>query len=111
MTKQVSEGSSEIPRFSTLGEIMDTPGWGDEKFSSFKPSRNSGGSDSFDFKDETAEYKRSHFIVWDARYPDKIRPLKRYRRTYDLIYVGDSNDRERVEEARRTASCRQESGP
>ena len=105
------KGVARFPDSVHLARSWIRQGGGDEKFSSFKPSRNSGGSDSFDFNDETAEYKRSHFIVWDARYPDKIRPLKRYRRTYDLIYVGDSNDRERVEEARRTASCRQESGP
>merc|ERR1712099_92909 len=54
------------------------------------------------FNVETVEYKNLRFTVWDVGGQDKIRPLWRhyYQGTNGLIYVGDSNDRDRVENAR-----------
>ena len=42
------------------------------------------------------------FTVWDVGGQDKIRPLWRhyYQGTNGLIYVVDSNDRDRIEDAR-----------
>eukprot|EP00795_Rhopilema_esculentum_P014758 gene14758-5865_t len=54
------------------------------------------------FNVETVEYKNISFTVWDVGGQDKIRPLWRhyYQNTQGLIFVVDSNDRERVAEAR-----------
>merc|ERR1711982_83027 len=54
------------------------------------------------FNVETVEYKNLSFTVWDVGGQDKIRPLWRhyYQGTNGLIYVVDSNDRERIEDAR-----------
>lgn len=54
------------------------------------------------FNVETVEYKKLSFTVWDVGGQDKIRPLWRhyYHNTNGLIFVVDSNDRERIEEAR-----------
>merc|ERR1712099_228399 len=54
------------------------------------------------FNVETVEYKNLRFTVWDVGGQDKIRPLWRhyYQGTNGLIYVVDSNDRDRVENAR-----------
>merc|ERR1712190_544929 len=54
------------------------------------------------FNVETVEYKNLSFIVWDVGGQDKIRPLWRhyYQGTNGLIYVVDSNDRDRSEDAR-----------
>ncbi|KAI6177742.1 ADP-ribosylation factor 1-like protein [Aphelenchoides bicaudatus] len=54
------------------------------------------------FNVETVEYKNISFTVWDVGGQDKIRPLWRYyfQNTQGLIFVVDSNDRERVGEAR-----------
>uniref|UniRef100_H2YPG6 Uncharacterized protein n=1 Tax=Ciona savignyi TaxID=51511 RepID=H2YPG6_CIOSA len=54
------------------------------------------------FNVETVEYKNLSFSVWDIGGQDKIRPLWRhyFYNVQGLIYVVDSNDRERVEEAR-----------
>jgi len=54
------------------------------------------------FNVETVEYKNLNFTVWDVGGQDKIRPLWRhyYQGTNGLIYVVDSNDRDRVEDAR-----------
>jgi len=54
------------------------------------------------FNVETVEYKNISFTVWDVGGQDKIRPLWRhyYQNTQGLIFVVDSNDRERVEQAR-----------
>jgi small GTP-binding protein len=54
------------------------------------------------FNVETVEYKNISFTVWDVGGQDKIRPLWRhyYQNTQGLIFVVDSNDRERVEDAR-----------
>merc|ERR1739845_316040 len=54
------------------------------------------------FNVETVEYKNINFNVWDIGGQDKIRPLWRYyfQGTQGLIFVIDSNDRDRIEEAR-----------
>ncbi|GKU94802.1 hypothetical protein SLEP1_g8239 [Rubroshorea leprosula] len=54
------------------------------------------------FNVETVEYKNVSFTVWDVGGQDKIRPLWRhyFQNTEGLIYVIDSNDRERISEAR-----------
>ncbi|KXJ13479.1 ADP-ribosylation factor 4 [Exaiptasia diaphana] len=53
------------------------------------------------FNVETVEYKNISFTVWDVGGQDKIRPLWRhyYTNTQGLIFVVDSNDRERITEA------------
>lgn len=53
------------------------------------------------FNVETVEYKNICFTVWDVGGQDKIRPLWRhyFQNTQGLIFVVDSNDRERVTEA------------
>ena len=55
------------------------------------------------FNVETVEYKNISFTVWDVGGQDKIRPLWRYyfQNTHGLIFVIDSNDRERIGEARK----------
>jgi len=54
------------------------------------------------FNVETVEYKNISFTVWDVGGQDKIRPLWRhyFQNTQGLIFVIDSNDRERIGEAR-----------
>ncbi|KAI6188963.1 ADP-ribosylation factor 1-like protein [Aphelenchoides besseyi] len=54
------------------------------------------------FNVETVEYKNISFTVWDVGGQDKIRPLWRYyfSNTQGLIFVVDSNDRDRIDEAR-----------
>ena len=51
---------------------------------------------------ETVEYKNIQFTVWDVGGQDKIRPLWRhyFQNTQGIIFVVDSNDRDRVTEAR-----------
>ena len=58
------------------------------------------------FNVETVEYKNISFNVWDVGGQDKIRLLWRhyYTNTQGLIYVVDSNDRERIEFERDTLS-------
>lgn len=53
------------------------------------------------FNVETVKYKNINFTVWDVGGQDKIRPLWRhyYQNTEGVIYVVDSNDRERIDEA------------
>ncbi|XP_051916279.1 ADP-ribosylation factor 4-like [Hippocampus zosterae] len=53
------------------------------------------------FNVETVEYRNISFTVWDVGGQDKIRPLWRhyFQNTQGLIFVVDSNDRERVAEA------------
>ncbi|PIO55782.1 ADP-ribosylation factor family protein [Teladorsagia circumcincta] len=60
------------------------------------------GLDAAGFNVETVEYKNISFTVWDVGGQDKIRPLWRhyFQNTQGLIFVVDSNDRERVGEAR-----------
>jgi ADP-ribosylation factor 6 len=51
---------------------------------------------------ETVTYKNVKFNVWDVGGQDKIRPLWRhyFSGTQGLIFVIDSNDRARIDEAR-----------
>ncbi len=51
---------------------------------------------------ETVEYKSISFTVWDVGGQDKIRPLWKqfYKNAKVLVFVIDSSDRERVDEAR-----------
>lgn len=53
------------------------------------------------FNVETVEYKNINFTVWDVGGQDKIRPLWRhyFQNTQGLIFVVDSNDRERMTES------------
>nr|BAN20471.1 ADP-ribosylation factor, arf [Riptortus pedestris] len=53
------------------------------------------------FNVETVEYKNICFTVWDVGGQDKIRPLWRhyFQNTQGLIFVVDSNDRDRISEA------------
>ena len=53
------------------------------------------------FNVETVEYKNISFTVWDVGGQDTIRPLWRhyYQNTQGLIFVVDSNDKDRVGEA------------
>ncbi|CEP00996.1 ADP-ribosylation factor [Plasmodiophora brassicae] len=53
------------------------------------------------FNVETVEYKQISFTVWDVGGQDKIRPLWRhyYQNTQGIIFVVDSNDRERIDGA------------
>lgn len=54
------------------------------------------------FNVESLEYKNINFTVWDVGGQDKIRPLWRhyYQNTQGLIFVVDSNDRDRIMECR-----------
>lgn len=54
------------------------------------------------FNVERVEYRNISFTVWDVGGQDKIRPLWRYyyENIQGLIFVVDSNDRDRVEDAR-----------
>jgi len=54
------------------------------------------------FNVETVTYKNVKFNVWDVGGQDKIRPLWRhyYTGTQGLVFVVDSNDRDRIDEAR-----------
>lgn len=54
------------------------------------------------FNVETVTYKNTKFNVWDVGGQDKIRPLWRhyFSGTQGLIFVIDSNDHDRIEEAR-----------
>jgi len=58
------------------------------------------------FNVETVEYKNISFTVWDVGGQDKIRPLWRhyFSNTQGLIYVVDSNDKERIGEAKEELS-------
>jgi len=53
------------------------------------------------FNVETVVYKNVNFTAWDVGGRDKIRPLYRhyFQNTNGLIYVIDSNDRERLDQA------------
>ncbi len=53
------------------------------------------------FNVETVDYKNISFTVWDVGGQDKIRPLWRhyYQNTQGLIFVIDSNDRERLDDS------------
>merc|ERR1719281_2093069 len=58
------------------------------------------------FNVETVEYKNLMFTVWDVGGQDKIRKLWRhyYRGTQGLVFVIDSSDRDRIEDAREELS-------
>ena len=53
------------------------------------------------FNVETFEYKNLSFTVWDVGGQDKIRVLWKhyYKETDGIIFVVDSNDRDRIEDA------------
>ncbi|KAM3181817.1 hypothetical protein ACTXT7_013616 [Hymenolepis weldensis] len=53
------------------------------------------------FNVESVEYRNLNFTVWDVGGQDKIRPLWRhyFQNTQGLIFVVDSNDRDRIGEA------------
>ncbi|OUC39801.1 ADP-ribosylation factor family protein [Trichinella nativa] len=85
-----------------LGEIVTTiPTIGNSnlKFCNFRLIR---GYTVTGFNVETVDYKNISFTVWDVGGQDKIRPLWRhyFQNTQGLIFVVDSNDRERIEESR-----------
>jgi ADP-ribosylation factor 1/2 len=54
------------------------------------------------FNVETVDYKNISFTVWDVGGQDKIRPLWRhyYQNTNGVIFVVDSNDRERIDDTK-----------
>merc|ERR1719471_1823921 len=54
------------------------------------------------FNVETVEYRNLSFNVWDVGGQDKIRKLWRhyYRGVHGLIFVVDSGDMDRIEDAR-----------
>uniref|UniRef100_A0A6U1T3P1 ADP-ribosylation factor n=1 Tax=Vannella robusta TaxID=1487602 RepID=A0A6U1T3P1_9EUKA len=54
------------------------------------------------FNVETLHHKNLDFTTWDVGGEDKIRPLWRhyYQNTTHIIFVVDSNDRERIGEAK-----------
>jgi len=54
------------------------------------------------FNVETVEYKSCRFTVWDVGGQDKIRPLWRhyYQNAQGLIFVVDSNDRDRIDSSK-----------
>jgi ADP-ribosylation factor protein 1 len=54
------------------------------------------------FNVETVEYKTISFTVWDVGGQDKIRPLWRhyYQNTQGVIFVVDSNDRDRIDDSK-----------
>jgi small GTP-binding protein len=54
------------------------------------------------FNVETVQYKNIKFTMWDVGGQDKLRPLWRhyFQNTNGVIFVVDSNDRERVGNAR-----------
>lgn len=58
--------------------------------------------DKVGFNVETVTYKNVKFNVWDVGGQDKIRPLWRhyYTGTQGLVFVVDSQDRERIDEAK-----------
>ncbi|KAJ4892509.1 ADP-ribosylation factor 1 [Raphanus sativus] len=52
------------------------------------------------FNVETVEYKNISFTVWDVGGQDKVQCWHYFQNTQGLIFVVDSNDRDRVVEAR-----------
>merc|ERR1712014_150489 len=54
------------------------------------------------FNVETVEYKNIKFTVWDIGGQDRIRKLWRhyYTGTHGVIFVVDSSDRDRIQDAR-----------
>ncbi|KAK0461362.1 ADP-ribosylation factor family-domain-containing protein [Desarmillaria tabescens] len=68
----------------------------------FKPRDNVSPPLNVGFNVETVTYKNVKFNVWDVGGQDKIRPLWRhyYTGTQGLVFVVDSQDRERIDEAK-----------
>jgi len=62
------------------------------------------------FNVETVEYKNISFTVWDVGGQDKIRPLWRhyYQNTQGIIFVVDSNDRDRLDEHKEQHNAKEE---
>jgi len=63
------------------------------------------------FNVETVDYKNISFTVWDVGGQDKIRPLWRhyYQNTQGIIFVVDSNDRDRIDaSSQEKNSCSEE---
>eukprot|EP01083_Nonionella_stella_P084980 235337_1 len=62
------------------------------------------------FNVETVEYKNIRFTVWDVGGQDKIRPLWRhyYQNTQGIIFVVDSNDRDRIDDSSGSANSAKE---
>jgi len=62
------------------------------------------------FNVETVEYKNIIFTVWDVGGQDKIRPLWRhyYQNTQGVIFVIDSNDRDRIDESKEQHNAKEE---
>jgi len=62
------------------------------------------------FNVETVEYKNISFTVWDVGGQDKIRPLWRhyYQNTQGIIFVVDSNDRDRIDESKEQHNAKEE---
>jgi ADP-ribosylation factor protein 1 len=58
------------------------------------------------FNVETVKYKFISFTIWDIGGRDRSRPLWRhyYQGTHALIFVVDSNDRDRIDDAREELS-------
>jgi ADP-ribosylation factor protein 1 len=101
---KLGEIVTTIPTIGELGMIVEI-------------QRHSNANAGFNV--ETVEYKNISFTVWDVGGQDKIRPLWRhctcpfssifsrltrssldFQNTQGIIFVVDSNDRERVSEAR-----------
>lgn len=61
-----------------------------------------GSIQTVGFNVETVTYKNVKFNVWDVGGQDKIRPLWRhyYTGTQGLVFVVDSQDRDRIDEAK-----------
>lgn len=88
-----------------LGEIVTTIPTIGSRFPSDKtcvPNAATLTMNALGFNVETVEYKNIQFTVWDVGGQDKIRPLWRhyFQNTQGIIFVVDSNDRDRVVEAR-----------
>jgi small GTP-binding protein len=63
------------------------------------------------FNVESVKYKNISFMIWDIGGQDKIRPLWRhyYQNTHGIIFVVDSNDRERLDDSKdRPCSAKEE---
>ncbi|KAJ4716248.1 ADP-ribosylation factor [Melia azedarach] len=83
ITVEISTGKTTILYKLKLGEVVTT-------------------APTIGFNVETVEYKNISFSVWDVGGQSKIRALWRhyFQSTEGLIFVVDSNDRERISEAR-----------
>lgn len=59
------------------------------------------------FNVENVQYNKINFVIWDVGGQEKIRPLWRhyYQNTNGVIFVVDSNDKDRIDEARKELQC------